>query len=142
MSTPSRIKTLIIAAALVVVPMLAVNAVAAGKVKTASGLVYEDKKVGKGAEAKVGKLAIVHYTGWFTDGKKFDSSRDSGQPFKFTLGMGEVIKGWDQGVEGMKVGGVRKLTVPPELGYGKRGYPGAIPPNATLIFEVELLDVK
>jgi FKBP-type peptidyl-prolyl cis-trans isomerase FkpA len=84
----------------------------------------------------------VHYTGWLTDGKKFDSSKDRGQPFQFALGAGQVIKGWDEGVQGMKIGGKRKLTIPPGLGYGSRGAGNVIPPNATLIFEVELLGVK
>ena len=105
-------------------------------------LVVEDLVVGTGAEAASGQKVRVHYTGWLTDGKKFDSSIDRGQPFAFQLGRGQVIKGWDQGVAGMKVGGVRKLTIPPSLGYGASGAGGAIPPNATLVFEVELLGVK
>ncbi|HZV00581.1 MAG TPA: FKBP-type peptidyl-prolyl cis-trans isomerase [Planctomycetota bacterium] len=104
-------------------------------------LVKEDLKVGTGAEAKQGNKVSVHYTGWLTNGKKFDSSVDRKQPFGFTLGAGMVIKGWDQGVLGMKVGGKRKLTIPPELAYGQKGFPGAIPPNSTLVFEVELLQV-
>ena len=112
-------------------------------VTTPSGLKYTDLTVGNGAEAKSGQTAVVHYTGWLTDGKKFDSSKDRGQPFSFPLGQGRVIKGWDEGVVGMKVGGRRELLVPPELGYGARGTPGGpIPPNATLKFEVELLDLK
>jgi FKBP-type peptidyl-prolyl cis-trans isomerase len=102
----------------------------------------EDQKTGEGAEAVAGKTVSVHYTGWLTDGKKFDSSVDRGQPFQFTLGVGQVIQGWDKGVAGMKVGGKRKLTIPPEMGYGARGAGGVIPPNATLVFEVELLGVK
>lgn len=104
-------------------------------------LKIEDVKVGQGAEAVSGKRVTVHYVGTLTDGSKFDSSRDRGRGFDFSLGAGQVIKGWDQGVAGMKVGGVRKLTIPPELGYGPRGYPPVIPPNATLVFEVELLGV-
>jgi len=96
---------------------------------------------GTGAEAAAGQTVSVHYTGWLTDGQKFDSSKDRNQPFEFSLGAGMVIRGWDEGVQGMKVGGVRKLTIPPELGYGARGAGGVIPPNATLVFEVELLDV-
>ena len=105
-------------------------------------LKIEDVVVGAGAEAQKGKQVSVHYTGWLTDGKKFDSSKDRNQPFQFALGRGQVIQGWDDGVAGMKVGGKRKLTIPPELGYGPAGAGGAIPPNATLVFEVELLSVK
>src|SRR5437016_5727784 len=102
-----------------------------------SDLKIEVLKEGSGAEAKKGQTVEVHYVGTFTDGKKFDSSRDRDEGFVFKLGAGEVIAGWDQGVAGMKVGEQRRLTVPPDLAYGKKGYPGAIPPNATLIFEVE-----
>lgn len=109
--------------------------------KTSSGLEYWDIKVGTGDTAVAGKPVRVHYTGWLTDGKKFDSSVDRGQPFVFPLGAGRVIKGWDEGVAGMKVGGKRQLRIPPELGYGARGAGGVIPPNATLIFDVELLAV-
>ncbi|MDO8341074.1 peptidylprolyl isomerase [Candidatus Woesebacteria bacterium RIFOXYC1_FULL_31_51] len=105
-------------------------------------LKIEDLVVGTGVEAVSGKSVTVHYTGTLTDGTKFDSSKDRGEPFTFNLGAGEVIKGWDQGVVGMKVGGKRKLTIPSELGYGTQGAGGVIPPNATLIFEVELLGVK
>jgi FKBP-type peptidyl-prolyl cis-trans isomerase FkpA len=105
-------------------------------------LQVEDLKQGTGAEATQGRMVTVHYVGTLTNGNKFDSSRDRGQGFTFPLGAGHVIQGWDQGVAGMKVGGVRKLTIPPELGYGARGYPPVIPPNATLVFEVELLDVR
>jgi FKBP-type peptidyl-prolyl cis-trans isomerase len=102
----------------------------------------EDVKVGTGAEATTGKTVDVHYTGWLENGTKFDSSVDRGKPFSFPLGGGKVIKGWDQGVAGMKVGGKRKLTIPASLGYGPRGFPPVIPANATLIFEVELLGVR
>jgi FKBP-type peptidyl-prolyl cis-trans isomerase len=105
-------------------------------------LKMEDQVVGEGAEATAGKTVSVHYTGTLTDGSKFDSSRDRGRPFDFVLGGGQVIKGWDQGVAGMKIGGTRKLTIPPELGYGARGFPPVIPPNSTLVFEVELLGVR
>lgn len=106
---------------------------------TESGLQYEDVTVGDGATAAAGQKATVHYTGWLQDGSKFDSSKDRNDPFTFSLGAGQVIRGWDEGVVGMRVGGVRKLTIPPELGYGSRGAGGVIPPNATLVFEVELL---
>ena len=106
-----------------------------------SELQITDIEVGNGAEATSGNKVQVHYTGWLTNGDKFDSSLDRGTPFEFTLGRGMVIKGWDQGVQGMKVGGKRKLEIPPELGYGARGAGGLIPPNATLVFEVELLGV-
>jgi FKBP-type peptidyl-prolyl cis-trans isomerase len=110
---------------------------------TSSGLQYWDLKQGTGATATSGKTVSVHYTGWLAkDGKKFDSSVDRGQPFMFQLGAGQVIKGWDEGVSGMKVGGKRQLRIPPELGYGARGAAGVIPANATLIFDVELLAVK
>ena len=110
-----------------------------------SGLIIEDVTVGSGGEAKAGTHISVHYTGWlFNDGvlgAKFDSSKDRGEPFSFPLGAGHVIRGWDEGFAGMKVGGVRKLTIPSEMGYGARGAGGVIPPNATLMFEVELLGV-
>ena len=109
---------------------------------TASGLTYQDLAVGEGVEAVKGSQVTVHYTGWLTDGTKFDSSMDRNEPFDFPLGAGHVIKGWDEGVAGMKVGGKRKLTIPPSLGYGARGAGGVIPPNATLVFDVELLGVE
>jgi len=112
-----------------------------GSITTPSGLVMEELVVGSGDEAKSGQDVSVHYTGWLTNGKKFDSSKDRGDPFVFPLGQGQVIKGWDEGVQGMKVGGKRKLTIPSALGYGSRGAGGVIPPNATLVFEVELLSV-
>ena len=110
-------------------------------VTTASGLKYVDVAVGTGEEAKKGQRVRVHYTGWLKDGTKFDSSVDRGQPFEFPLGAGRVIKGWDEGVAGMKVGGKRKLIIPPQLGYGDRGAGGVIPPGAELTFEVELLGI-
>ena len=109
---------------------------------TDSGLQYTDLEVGTGAEANAGQTVVVHYRGTLEDGSQFDASYDRGQPFSFPLGAGRVIKGWDEGVQGMKVGGKRKLVIPPDLGYGARGAGGVIPPNATLIFEVELLEVK
>jgi FKBP-type peptidyl-prolyl cis-trans isomerase FkpA len=110
-------------------------------ITTPSGLIIEDLVIGDGAEAAAGMEVTVHYTGLLTDGSKFDSSKDRNDPFVFPLGEGRVIKGWDEGVQGMKVGGTRKLTIPPELGYGARGAGGVIPPNATLVFEVELLAI-
>jgi len=109
---------------------------------TPSGLQIEDLVPGNGASPLPGQQVSVHYTGWLADGTKFDSSKDRGQPFAFKLGAGQVIRGWDEGVATMKVGGTRKLTIPPALGYGARGFPGAIPPNAALVFEVELLGVR
>ncbi len=111
------------------------------EVTTASGLKYVDTIEGTGAGPRKGQKVQVHYTGTLSDGKKFDSSRDRGKPFVFTIGVGQVIKGWDEGVLSMRVGGRRVLTVPGDLGYGPKGYPGLIPPNATLIFDVELLAV-
>jgi FKBP-type peptidyl-prolyl cis-trans isomerase FkpA len=108
---------------------------------TPTGLTIEEVVVGNGAEAAAGQNVKVHYTGWLANGTKFDSSKDRNDPFVFPLGAGNVIKGWDEGVRGMKVGGRRKLTIPPTLGYGARGAGGVIPPDATLVFEVELLGV-
>jgi FKBP-type peptidyl-prolyl cis-trans isomerase FkpA len=106
---------------------------------TDSGLKYEDITEGDGNIAEAGQLVTVHYTGWLTDGNKFDSSKDRNDPFRFKLGAGNVIRGWDEGVAGMKVGGARKLTIPANLGYGAQGAGGVIPPNAILVFEIELL---
>jgi len=114
----------------------------ANEIVTPSGLRYVDRIVGTGDLAVAGKTTTVHYTGWLQNGKKFDSSVDRGQPFSFQLGAGRVIKGWDEGVVGMKVGGKRTLTIPADLGYGPRGASGIIPPNATLIFDVELLGIR
>ena len=138
-----RTQRLIVAAGalviLVVVALLIYSALSADR--SASELQSEDLVIGTGEEAQAGDTVSVHYTGWLTDGRKFDSSVDRKQPFEFPLGMGRVIKGWDEGVQGMKVGGKRKLTIPPGLGYGARGAGTAIPPNATLIFDVELLGI-
>ena len=106
---------------------------------TDSGLKYDDITEGDGDVATAGQMVTVHYTGWLTDGSKFDSSKDRNDPFRFKLGAGNVIRGWDEGVAGMKIGGTRKLTIPAHLGYGAQGAGGVIPPNATLVFEVELL---
>lgn len=125
---------------------MTVTASAASQTTHPSGLKYTDEVVGTGPEAKAGQQVKVHYTGWLDNngkpGKKFDSSRDRNQPFEFGLGGGQVIRGWDDGVAGMKVGGKRILVIPAELGYGARGAGGVIPPNATLIFDVELLGVR
>ncbi|MBD2205849.1 FKBP-type peptidyl-prolyl cis-trans isomerase [Calothrix sp. FACHB-1219] len=114
----------------------------ANTVTTDSGLQYAEIEEGTGAIPKAGQTVVVHYTGTLTDGKKFDSSVDRGQPFSFKLGVGQVIKGWDEGLSTMKVGGKRKLIIPPDLGYGARGAGGVIPPNATLVFDVELLGIQ
>ena len=127
----------------IAVLLIATSAIAKEKkVTRPDGLVIEELKVGSGAEAKKGQTVTVHYTGWLTNGTKFDSSVDRNEPFVFHLGAGEVIKGWDEGVQGMKVGGKRKLTIPASLGYGARGAGGVIPPNAILVFDVELLKVQ
>jgi FKBP-type peptidyl-prolyl cis-trans isomerase FkpA len=114
----------------------------AAMTKTPSGLRYRDLVKGQGAEAAAGKSVQVHYTGWLPNGEKFDSSRDRNEPFSFTLGAGQVIAGWDEGVAGMKVGGRRKLVIPPDLAYGTAGAPPDIPPGATLVFDIELLSVR
>ena len=128
-------------AAFLFVPSLPSGGGAGAEVTTASGLRYTDLAVGDGPSPRTGQTAVVHYTGTLTDGSKFDSSRDRGQPYSFALGTGSVIKGWDEGVATMKVGGRRKLVVPPALGYGPMARPG-IPANSTLVFDVELLEVK
>lgn len=143
------------AVAMLFCPVLSAGSRAAGQAqeekekmwtKTDSGLQYRDVKEGTGDKAGKGQTAVVHYTGWLwvdgAKGKKFDSSKDRGEPFNFPVGAGQVIKGWDEGVAGMKVGGKRELIIPPGLGYGARGAGGVIPPNATLFFEVELLKVQ
>ena len=139
------LKRTFISAALIVIgtvsPMAPSDAASSGTT-TASGLKYEDVKVGTGDTAEAGKSVSVHYTGWLTDGSKFDSSRDRGTPYTFQLGAGRVIAGWEEGVAGMKVGGRRKLVIPANLGYGARGAPPVIPPGATLVFDVELLAIK
>lgn len=112
------------------------------QITTASGLIIEDTIEGSGEIASAGQTVTVHYTGWLTDGRKFDSSKDRQEPFEFLLGGRRVIAGWDEGVVGMKIGGTRTLTIPPGLGYGSRGAGGVIPPNATLVFEVELLGLS
>jgi FKBP-type peptidyl-prolyl cis-trans isomerase FkpA len=145
-----RLGSLLIAAAFGVAVLAAAQTQAQEKEKSKvkekkvgdAVLKYEDLKEGNGAEAKTGDEVEVHYTGWLTDGKKFDSSVDRKMPFSLKLGTTRVIKGWHEGIPGMKVGGKRKLTIPPELAYGKRGFPGAIPPDATLVFEIELLKIK
>jgi FKBP-type peptidyl-prolyl cis-trans isomerase len=109
---------------------------------SSTGLKFKDVKVGDGPRPTQGHTVVVHYTGWLTNGQKFDSSVDRGQPFEFVLGAGQVIKGWDEGVAGMHMGGQRRLVIPPQLGYGSRGAGGVIPPNATLVFDVELLGCK
>jgi peptidylprolyl isomerase len=109
---------------------------------TASGLQFIDVEVGSGDSPQTGQTVVVNYTGWLADGTKFDSSLDSGQPFSFTIGIGKVIKGWDEGVASMKLGGKRRLIIPPDLGYGANGYPPIIPGNAQLIFDVELLEIR
>ncbi len=110
--------------------------------RTTSGLYVQDLEEGRGLGARAGHVLLVHYTGWLINGEKFDSSRDRGEPFSFQLGASQVIRGWDEGLVGIRIGGQRRLVIPPDLAYGARGVPGAIPPNATLVFEVELLDIK
>ena len=135
-----------LASTLAILPTAASGQSAGKTVTTQSGLKISDSKVGTGASPQSGQICVMHYTGWLyqdgVKGKKFDSSVDRGQPFEFTIGRGQVIKGWDEGVATMKVGGKRTLIIPPALGYGARGAGGVIPPNATLIFDVELLGVK
>jgi peptidylprolyl isomerase len=142
----SRASALLALALALLVGGAAARVEAAQETTTASGLKIIDTKVGDGATPKTGQSCVMHYTGWLYNdgvkGEKFDSSLDRGQPFAFNIGKGQVIQGWDEGVASMKVGGKRTLIIPPELGYGARGAGGVIPPNATLIFDVELLDVK
>jgi FKBP-type peptidyl-prolyl cis-trans isomerase len=147
--TMMKIRSIFMAITLVLAPALEGDIMAASEngpdgneITTSSGLMYIDQTVGTGDVAVAGKSVTVHYTGWLTNGQKFDSSVDRGQPFTFPLGAGRVIKGWDEGVQGMKVGGKRKLTIPSQLGYGARGAGGAIPPHATLVFDVELLGIR
>lgn len=132
-----------------VVTILAAGCGGSTETGTVTELIREDARVGVGAEAQPGRRVVVHYTGWLYEesrpdrkGAKFDSSRDRNEPFSFSLGAGEVIRGWDEGVAGMRIGGQRTLTIPPNLGYGARGAGGVIPPNATLLFEVELLEIR
>ncbi len=145
-ATVLTLATLSIAAIAAIVPVAAVAQTQGAKVTTLSGLQIIDGQVGTGASPKTGQTCVMHYTGWLYENgqktKKFDSSVDRGQPFEFPIGTGRVIKGWDEGVATMKVGGKRTLIIPPDLGYGSRGAGGVIPPNATLIFDVELLGVK
>jgi len=146
--TSRRFVLAVLASAIIVAPAPINRSQAAANevIEMPNGLKYTDTKVGDGAEATAGKKVSVHYTGWLynngTKGAKFDSSLDRGQPFQFTLGAHQVIAGWDEGVAGMKVGGKRTLIIPPELGYGARGAGGVIPPNSTLMFDVELLGVQ
>lgn len=145
-----RTVSMVTALTISLLPAYSPNAQTAGATNnittSQSGLRFSDTIIGAGATAQTGQTAKVHYTGWLYEagqkGKKFDSSLDRGQPFEFPLGAGRVIRGWDEGVAGMKVGGKRTLIVPPDLGYGARGAGGVIPPNATLLFEVELLGVR
>ena len=142
---PARLIVLFVAIA-AVTPTRAAAQAAGATMTTPTGLKITDSKVGTGASPKPGQICIMHYTGWLYEngakGKKFDSSVDRGQPFEFPIGQGRVIRGWDEGVATMKVGGKRTLIIPPELGYGARGAGGVIPPNATLMFDVELLGVQ
>lgn len=141
-----RLPVFLVGCWIILLIMFAINPLsgktAEGLVTTVSGLQYVDVVVGSGREAHAGETAIVHYTGKLTNGTQFDSSKGRNEPFPFRLGAGQVIRGWDEGVEGMKIGGIRKLVIPPQLGYGSRGAGSVIPPNATLIFEVELLDLR
>jgi FKBP-type peptidyl-prolyl cis-trans isomerase FkpA len=142
----AAVTTALTGAFALIAPTAAMAQAAGATVTTPSGLKITDTRVGTGATPKAGQICVMHYTGWLYEGgakgKKFDSSVDRGQPFEFPIGRRQVISGWDEGVATMKVGGKRTLIIPPELGYGARGAGGVIPPNATLIFDVELLDVK